>query len=249
VLFTAELRGHDLSLLPNDTLEFSYVAVDAKGKTRAGSNDTIKMTSLRPETKTRVEQSGLRVFNRVDLPPGRYQLRIATHDEGGGAVGSVAYDLEVPDFYKLPFSMSGLVLTSLSTGSMVVVKADDQLKDVLPAPPVAERSFPQNDEIALFAEVYDNSAGSPHKVDIETTLTSDIGQVVYKVDEERSSSEIEGQRGGYGYRARVPLSDVVPGLYVLTVQARSRLGRETTATRQVQITVTPREEKTPEEKK
>jgi len=238
VLVTTELRGRDLNLLPNDILEFSYVAVDVKGKVRAGSNDQIKMTALKAETKTKIEQSGLRVFNRVDLPPGRYQMRIATHDQGGGAVGSVAYDLEVPDFYKLPFSMSGLTLTSLSTGSMVAAKVDEQLKEVLPAPPVAERAFPPNDEIALFAEVYDNQAATPHKVDFTTTLTSDTGTVVYKVDEERSSTDIAGPRGGYGYTARVPLTDLEPGLYVLSVQARSRIGRDVGAGRQVQITVT-----------
>jgi VWFA-related protein len=238
VLVTAELRGRDLNLVPNDTLEFSYVAVDAKGKVRAGSNDRIKVTALRPETKGKIEQSGLRVFNRVELAPGRYQIRLATHDEGGGAVGSVAYDLDVPDFYKLPFSMSGLIMTSLSTGSMVVVKADDQLKDLLPAPPVVERSFPQGDEIALFAEVYDNEARSPHKVDMETRLTSDAGNVVFKIDEARDSTEIGGARGGYGYTARVPLTDLAPGLYVLTVEAKSRLGRDAAASRQVQITVT-----------
>ena len=55
--------------------------------------------------------------------------------------------------------MSGLVLTSLGGASMPTARPDEQLKQVLPAPPVAARAFPQNDEIALFAEVYDN-AGS-----------------------------------------------------------------------------------------
>ena len=135
--------------------------------------------------------------------------------------------------------MSGIVLTSLSTGSMATIRQDEEIKAVLPAPPVAERSFPQNDELALFAEVYDNQASTPHKVDFTTTLTSDTGKVVYKVDEERSSSEIAGARGGYGYTARVPLTDLEPGLYVLRVDARSRIGRDVGAGRQVQITVTP----------
>jgi hypothetical protein len=151
----------------------------------------------------------------------------------------VAYDLEIPDFYKLPFSMSGVVMTSLSTAGMITAKPDSQLKDVLPAPPVAQRAFPQNDEIALFAEVYDNSGKSPHKVDIRTTITSDDGKVLFKTEEERASSEIGGERGGYGYAARVPLSDIPPGSYVLTVEAKSRLDNSPAATRQVQIKVTP----------
>jgi hypothetical protein len=113
---------------------------------------------------------------------------------------------------------------------MVMVKPDDQLKDMLPAPPVAARSFPQNDGIALFAEVYDNLGGAPHPVDIVTTLTSDTGQVVYTVDEEYAPSEIAAK---YGYTVRMPLNDVAPGVHVLKVQAHSRRGRETTTARQV----------------
>jgi len=184
-----------------------------------------------------VEQAGLRVFNRMELPPGRYEMRVAAHDQGGGNVGSVSYDVEVPDFYKLPFSMSGVVMTSLATGAMVVAKNDEEIKNLLPAPPVAARSFPQSDEIALFTEVYDNQAATPHKVDITTTLTADDGKVVYKVDEERSSTEIEGKRGGYGYSVRVPLHDIAPGSYVLGVAARSRLGNSPAAERQIPIKI------------
>jgi VWFA-related protein len=238
VLFSAELRGTDLSLVDHNKLEFSFVAVDVKGKVRAGSNDTIELTALREETRAAIERSGLRVFNRLELAPGRYQVRVAAHDQGGGAAGSVTYDLDVPDFYKLPLSMSGMLITSLGGGAMVVAKADDQTKDLLPAPPVVERTFPQNDELALFADVYDNET-APHKVDVETTLTSDAGAVVFKTAEERSASELDGVRGGYGITARVPLSDVAPGRYVLAMRARSRLGDEPAAERQVEITVTP----------
>ncbi len=53
---------------------------------------------------------------------------------------------------------------------------------MLPGPPIALRSFPQNDEIALFAEVYDNAGGTPHKVDITATVTTDEGKVMFKAE-------------------------------------------------------------------
>ena len=152
--------------------------------------------------------------------------------------GSVVYDLEVPDYSKLPFSMSGLVITSLSGASLATARADEQLKAVLPVPPTAQRTFPQNDELALFAEIYDDGRAPDHKVDIVTTVRSDTGTVLFKNEEERASSELQGQRGGYGYTARVPLTDLPPGLYVLRVEARSRLGDHTAASREVRFTVT-----------
>jgi hypothetical protein len=236
VFFATEFRGADVALTPSSTFEFSYVAVDPSGKVRAGNNDRITW-NLRPESKTLIETSGFRLLNRIDLPPGRYQMRIGAHDQGSGSIGSVSYDVDVPDFYKESFSMSGIVLTSLSTDAMATVRQDEEIKAVLPASPVAERSFPQNGEIALYAEVYDNSGDAPHTVDLLTTVTSDDGKVMFKTEEERASSEIGGGRGGYGYSPRVPLSGIPPGSYVLTVEARSRLGKAPAVNRQVLINV------------
>jgi hypothetical protein len=226
-------------------VEVSYFAVDASGKVRGGNTDTVTL-NLRPETKARVEQDGFRMLNRLELAPGRYTLRVAARDAVGGNIGSVSYDLDVPDYHTLPFSMSGLVLTSMSGSAMMTARPDEQMRSVLPAAPIALRTFPQNDEIALFAEVYDRAANVPHAVDIITTLRSDEGTIVFRHEEERRSSELQGpgalgtlgaKTGGYGYQARVPLSDVPPGLYVLTVDAQSRLGDHPTASRQVQFTV------------
>ena len=123
----------------------------------------------------------------MDLPPGRYQVRVAAHDPGGGNAGSVVADLEVPDFAKLPFSMSGVALTSASAVTAPTVRPDELLRQVMPGPPVAARSFPQNDDVALFVEVHDNDAAKPHKVDITTTVTSDEGKVMIK---ERRSARL-----------------------------------------------------------
>ena len=239
VLFGAELRGRDLKLDQNTKLLLSYLAIDANGKVKGGNTDSLTTNNMRPETKSRIEASGLRLLNRMDLPPGKYQLRIAAHDSSGGNVGSVQYDLDVPDFIKAPFSISGLVMTSAAGSAILTARADEQLKAVLPGPPVGLRSFPQNDEIVLFAEVYDNAGNAPHKVDITATVTADEGKVMFKTDEVRDSSDLDGQRGGYGFTTKIPLKDLAPGSYVLKVDARSRLAQTPPASREVQFTVEP----------
>jgi VWFA-related protein len=238
VLLGVELNGRDLQLTPTDRIQLSYFAIDQNGKVKGGSTDSMTMTNLRPETKTRIEQTGMRMLNRIDLPPGRYQLRVAAHDSAGGNVGSVLYDLDVPDFQKAPFSVSGLVLTSASGAALPTIRPDEQLRQVLPGPPVAIRAFPASDEIRLFAEVYDNAGSVPHKVDITTTITTDEGKVMLKTEETRDSSDLGGQRGGYGYTTQIPLKDLAPGRYVLKVDGRSRLKDVAPASREVLITVT-----------
>jgi VWFA-related protein len=239
VLLGVEMNGRDLQLSPNDKIALSYLAIDANGKVKGGTTDSMAMTNLRPETKTRIEQTGIRVLNRVDLPPGRYQIRFGAHDSAGGNVGSVLYDLEVPDFQKSPFSISGLVMTSASSAALPTVRPDEQIRAVLPAPPVAIRTFPSNDEIKLFAEVYDNAGATPHKVDITATVTTDEGKVLFKNEETRDSSDLGGQRGGYGYMTTIPLQDIPVGKYVLKVEAKSRLGQTPPASREARIEVGP----------
>lgn len=237
VLVGVEMLGRDLTLEAGK-VNISYLAVDSKAKVFGRRNDTLSL-NLRADTRTRVESTGLRVFNRMDMPAGRYQLRVAAGDPGKANLGSVILDLEVPDFFKIPFGISGLTVTPLGGGPMMSAKPDEALLQVLPAPPVAQRTFAQDDELALFAEVYDNENKDAHKVDIATTLITDEGRVLYKNEETRDSSDLQGAKGAYGYSARVPLSAVPPGRYVLQVEARSRLGRGTSAVRQIEITVIP----------
>jgi VWFA-related protein len=238
VLFGVEMRGRDLKPAPNDMLELTYMAIDANGKIKGGNTDKVTL-NLKPETKARVEQSGIRLLNRIDLAPGRYQLRLAAHDSAGGTVGSVLYDLDVPDFSKAPMVMSGIVISSKTGAAQPTARPDEQLKQVLPAPPVALRRFPQNDELMLFAEVYDNVPNPAHNVDITTTVTTDAGEVKFKTNEERSSSDLGGKPGGYGYSAKIPLKDLAPGAYVLKVEGKSRMGAGPSAARQVRFTVEP----------
>src|ERR1700730_19094770 len=61
VLLGVELRGRDLRLDPTDKVAVTYAVVGHDGKIRAGSTDSLAMT-LKPETKTRVAASGLRLL-------------------------------------------------------------------------------------------------------------------------------------------------------------------------------------------
>jgi hypothetical protein len=239
VLFGVEMRGRDLQLSQNSKILISYIAIDATGKVRGGNTDSLTMPAMRPETKARIEQTGLRVLNRLDLPPGKYQFRVAAHDSTGGNVGSVQMDLEVPDFQKVPFSVSGITLTSGAGSQMPTVRPDEQLKAVLPGPAVALRTFPQNDEVAVFAEVYDNAGATPHKVDITASVITDEGKVMFTANEVRDSTELGGKTGGYGYSTKIPMKDLPPGAYVLKVEAKSRLADTPTASRDVRIRVEP----------
>ncbi|MDO8836606.1 MAG: hypothetical protein Q7V01_13475, partial [Vicinamibacterales bacterium] len=238
-LVTQTAPVQSLAFAPKDgkyttKIEVSAIAVDPQGKVRGGMRDTVDL-SLRPETYERVQQAGFRIQSRLEVPPGRYQLRVAVR-EAGGKIGSVYYDLIVPDFAKEPLSMSGLVLSSALAGSVPTAGTIPEIKDILPGPPTAARAFSTRDQLAVLAEVYDNQSHAPHSVEIATSLRANDGRVAFSTSETRSSSELGGRTGGYGYTAVIPLGDLTPGLYVLRVEAKSTLEGKT-ATREVLVRI------------
>ena len=241
VAIVTQVLGRDIAFTQkdgkyNNDLEVSYIAIDKNAKVAAGNRDTLNM-NLKPDTYQRVVQTGFRVQSRLELPPGKYQLRIAAR-EGGGKIGSVFYDIDVPDFRAEPLMLSGLVVTSAVAGAIPTAGTITELANVLPAPPTTSRVFGAGDEIAVLAEVYDNQPSTPsHSVYITTSLKAEGGRAVFTTNDSRSSKELGGAKGGFGYTARIPLKDVADGLYVLRVEAASTLKGVPAAVRELQIRV------------
>ena len=234
VVLGIELQGRDLALADNRQVELSYFAADASGRLRDGDTTRFRL-SLAPDIKARVQKNGIRILRRLNLPPGRYLLRVAAHDDGNDALGALTHHLEVPDYDKSPLSMSGLLMASSAGSETMTARADEQLQKVMPMPPAAARTFERNDELLIFTEIYDRGGTTAHTVDIAARVRSTTGKVVFEREDQRSSEELQGARGGYGHLVRVPLKGFDAGPYVLTIEARSRLGD--TASRQVRFVV------------
>jgi VWFA-related protein len=241
VLVVVEVEGAGLQfrqekgLFAND-VEVAIVAMDEGGKIRDGAKDTAEL-KLRPETHAAVVKNGVRLTRRLALPPGRYQLRIGARESAGGRIGSVMYDLDVPDFTKGDLALGGLLLTSGAASRVPTASPDPDFKDILPASPATLREFPTGDELSLAVDVYDNRGSTPHRVEIRTTVTADNGTVVFSSRDERRSEELKGATGTFGHVARVPLKDVAPGRYVLKVEAQSTLSNGGLAAREIEFTV------------
>jgi len=122
-------------------------------------------------------------------------------------------------------------------GRSAQASTDEQLKAVLPAPPIAMRTFAQNDELAVFAEVYDNVAKTPHRVEIKAEVLADDGKVVHTTSDMRKSEELQGATGGYGYTTNIPLTNLAPGRYVLRLTATSLLGKPEPVIREIEFRV------------
>lgn len=206
-----------------ESIEVSIVAADERARVQGGDRQTFNL-NLVPETHARIIRTGVRLLSQLELPPGRYQIRVGAHETTGRAIGTVPYDVEVPDYSKTPFALSGVLLTSSVAGSFATANQDADWAGLLPSPPVVTRTFATSDTLTWFAEVYDNSSQAAHAVNFTTTVQDATDR--RDVAQSRDNRVIQpGARGqAQGFTTSLPLRDFKPGMYVLRVEASSTVG-------------------------
>ena len=106
VALVIEADGHSFNFAEKDgkllnDFEVSTLAIDSNGKIRGGDRILVNF-ALKPENRARFAETGVRVGTRIALPPGRYQIRVAARESGSGHLGSLTYDLDVPDLTDDP---------------------------------------------------------------------------------------------------------------------------------------------------
>jgi hypothetical protein len=161
-------------------------------------------------------------------------------------VGSVFYDLEVPDFRKEPLTISGLLLTAPSSGGAMTALPDPAAATLLPGPATSRRSFLRSDTLTVFAEIYDNlSPNQARQIDISVTLLSEQGQNVFSARDVVTNgpstpleTSVSKSWTAFGVTRAIPLSTIAPGRYLLHMDAQVR-GRKdmAPASRETLITV------------
>ena len=230
VLVALEIDGPSLKFEQkdgryNESLEVSIVAVDEKAKVQGGDRQTFNL-KLMPQTYERLRTTGVRLLSRLPLPPGRYQIRVGASESTGGTIATVPIDVEVPDYSKVPFALSGVALTSSTAERLVTANQDPELQTMFSTPPVVTRAFARAETLTAYVEVYDSSKDA-HSITVATSVQdAQSGRTVFNTEDRRviqASSKPEGQ----GIRTDIPLRDLSAGKYVLHVQATSTAGART----------------------
>jgi len=245
IALTIEVDGSRLQFAPPrdngvfaNVVELSLYGINAQGKPLQGLRAALDLT-LRPDTYDRVKKFGLRANPRIELPPGRYQLRIGVRESGAGEMGTVFYDLDVPDFAREPVTMSGLLLTAPSVQRVFTVQPDPALAGVLPGAPTSRRKFTVSDTLALHAEIYTPIDQVLPRVDVTTRLIAESGREVSVARDEFGGGPAGGrdQSATHAFSTSLPLRDVPPGTYLLRVEARRRGDADRAAVRETAIVI------------
>jgi VWFA-related protein len=150
---------------------------------------------------------------RLDLPPGRYEVRVAA--ASGAHSGSIITDVEIPDVRKERLSASGLVIGS---GRWASTAARRLLEPILPVAPTTNREFSRSDAATIFVRLY-QAAGKPASaVRIDKTVTDRTGARVVE-----DTATIDAARFVSAHAAdlewALPLSTLAPGEYLVGIDA------------------------------
>ena len=227
----------------NDGLTVVTFVTDNDGKTRVNDKATRRSHADAGHARA-ARRRGFRITSAVNLPPGRYQLRVSAADSAGVAGSVVPYARGPRLLQGRRSSMSGVTLLSASgmlaptarvkddpVGSAADASADDRprVHARRSAGGVCGNLRERAERAAAHDRHHERGAGGRRNV-------------VFRNTETRSSTELQGggaaaKAGGYGYTAQIPLKDVAPGLYVVHVEGKRRDGNVPAVARDVQIRV------------
>jgi len=199
-------------------LEVSYAAIDAAPAVR-GSQTLRTTLAAGSALLAQAGRTGVGFARRLELQPGRYQLRVGARDARRNVSGSVLYDLDVPDFTPDTLAMSGIAL-GVTASPQPAMTRDDAIELALGVPPVTRRRLSAADgDAVVHVEIYDREP-APHDLVITSSVRGAAGAPVFDDVETRRPQDAEA--GIHRYTVQVPLARVPAGDYVLTVDASSR---------------------------
>jgi VWFA-related protein len=238
VSVVVEARPSDLQFSMRDdrfngSMNVAIVAGDPNGVTAASEHGSLTMR-LSPETREAALKQGVRVLSSLDLKPGRYHLKVAAGDAGGGAIsGVVQSDITVPDFSKGGLALSGIALGSVTSSRTPTSGSIEHWKQTLGMSPTTARAFMSTDELRAYTEIYDHDSRADHRIDVMTTVTR-AGQTVFR---RRETMLRTPSSTAHASLTTIPLRDMAAGEYVLSVEARSSLLPDQPSSRQIVFTV------------
>ncbi|MBP7779736.1 MAG: VWA domain-containing protein [Acidobacteria bacterium] len=209
------------------TVEVTYrlAATDVQGRVQASDARDVALRLSR-ERFQQITRQRLRIFSRLDLPPGAFRVRASVVH--GDTHGVVAGDVEVPDYKKASLVVSQPLVVSSGAATIPVRREDfEPFQGRLSAAPTALRSFSVGESLEVYAEVHmPTRRGQAHSSDrapvVKAVVVNASREEVFQVPT-RVGPTGKGLAGGLIYPVTVSpsTSGLVAGQYdlALTVMA------------------------------
>ena len=212
---------------PRATFDAVGVVLDDRGKSVSGFKQQL---DVRPASGASMEGQHVVFSSQMRVPPGLYQVRVATRDTASGRVGSAMRWVEIPEFKPGKLSLSSIFLGERRSS----VRPEDMKPEDLARGVVLSvgRRFAHTSWIRLTTFVYNAApaAGSKPDVALQIQVFRD-DQPVFTAPLIKLSTEGVPDLSRIPYAAELGLASFPPGRYVLQVTAIDRTAKTTTSQR------------------
>ena len=222
IVLGIELRSEDA--VRAAAVDFSIVAVDGEGKVRERQQfqSTFKPATAAPK-------GWARLGSRIEVRPGRYQVRVAALG-ANGVRGSVFAEVDVPKF-DADLAVGGL---SLATTAPVHAARDTPASSTALLTPLASRELPPASRVVAQLPIRIATKNASAAMSIQSTLVQPDG-VAIDLDKASGTGAAYANASGRVYQVQLP-ETLAAGAYRLTVIAAAGRAR---ATRELSFRILP----------
>ena len=159
---------------------------------------------LSPENHERARKDGVVVPFRLDLPKGRYQLHVGVRDPSTGKLGTLRYDLAVPDFTPTAMTFSSVLVATDAGTDPPFGRRDETSERRLGQHATLIRSFSRDETLVAAMEIYGKP---PADLSIVGELQGGDRRIIPACRASATAGEPQP------CAVRIPLANLGPGAY------------------------------------
>ncbi len=135
------------------TLDVLGIVTDEKKFPAGRVRDTVK---LAVNAANEVQRKNVQYDNGMELPPGKYHLKIVVRENENGQMGAFETDFTIPDLKSTPLKMSSIIMASqLQPAGKHENPNDPLIRNGSEIVPSVTRVFSSGQHLYLYYEVYD----------------------------------------------------------------------------------------------
>jgi hypothetical protein len=210
-------------------IDLSAVYFDDKGLAKASFIDRIVTTAPSLE-KAKTYRNDITFTYPAKLPPGLYQVRVAVRDDKSGTIGSAHAWIDIPDLTNKKLMMSSLLLGERTQGMLTNVSNPG---GVSPVALSASHRFKRESTLRFLLFAYNSvfsTADQKPDVTVQVQVIRD-DQPVITTALRKISTEGVADLERIPYAAEIPLSELLPGRYLLQITLIDRVSKQSTTRR------------------
>lgn len=192
-----------------EVIEVMATAFRSDWKSAGSATQTLELSA--PPAEERQHDD---LASRLDLAPGRYEIRVAVNSQATGRTGSAYASVTIPDFSKEPLALSGVALEN-RTGH---VSAGGEAIALLPVVPTTVREFSNADRPTAFVRLYQGGKRPLAPVRVTARILNEENRASFEETSTIPPASFTAARSA-DYRLALPLAGLKPGGYLVSIVA------------------------------